>query len=114
MNDQTPVRPIHFEGRSIQKVVNKVSGAMPLEDLSGQVVSIDDRVQMVGIFVVTHVGFDVDKNGELVRVQTLKPLEMHLLPFDESDPNDDGILRAMVPATATSPALSSGGGDDEE
>lgn len=85
-----------FEGRPVEAVTVKVSGSAPLEDLSDIVLSIDDRVQLVAVYTVTGVHHQVDKQtGNLVRVQTIKPAEMHLLPFDEKDPNDDGVIRAM-------------------
>lgn len=98
MNDHTPTRPIHFEGRPVNQVKWKVTGVSPaLMDLDGQVASTDDRVQMAAIFTVVKVSHEVAPNGDLVRVQYISPIEMARLPFDENDPNDDGILRAIVP-----------------
>jgi len=85
-----------FEGRPVDGVSVRVAGAAPLEDLNQSVLSIDDRVQLVATYTVTGVHHTVDKTtGNLVRVQTIKPVEMHLLPFDETDPADDGIIRAL-------------------
>lgn len=98
MTSSQPRRQLTFEGRAVGGVTMKVSGKAPLEDLDGEPLSIDDRVQMLAIYTVTGVHHEVDANGELIRVQTLKPVEMHLMPFDEADPADDGIIRALVTA----------------
>jgi hypothetical protein len=85
-----------FEGRPVDGVSVRVSGAAPLDDLNQSVLSIDDRVQLVATYTVTGVHHTVDRaTGNLLRVQTIKPVEMHLLPFDETDPADDGIIRAL-------------------
>ena len=99
-----PTAPLPaFEGRPVNGVKIDVKGTAPLDDLDGQYLSIDDRVQLVAIYTVTGVRHAVDpKTGDLIRVQTLKPVEMHLFPFDENDPNDDGIIRAIT-AGSTQP-----------
>lgn len=85
-----------FEGRPVDATSVRVSGSAPLEDLGDAVLSIDDRVQLVATYTVVGVHHQVDKQtGNLIRVQTIKPVEMHLMPFDESDPDDDGIIRAL-------------------
>lgn len=95
-------RPIpQFEGRPVEGIEIKVGGSAPLEDLNGEPLGIDDRVQMLAIYTVTGVHHKINNRGELVRVQTLNPVEMHLMPFDESDPNDDGIVRALVQGTTS-------------
>jgi hypothetical protein len=92
MNEPIP----SFEGRPVEGITVKVSGSAPLEDLNDTVLSIDDRVQLVAVYTVTGVHHQVDKaTGNLIRVQTIKPAEMHLLPFNENDPNDDGVIRAL-------------------
>ena len=92
MNEPIPA----FEGRPVEGITVKVSGSAPLEDLNDTVLSIDDRVQLVAVYTVTGVHHQVDKStGNLIRVQTIKPAEMHLLPFNENDPSDDGVIRAL-------------------
>jgi len=92
MNDRIPA----FEGRPVDHTVIKMAGAAPLDDLEGTTLSIDDCVQMISMFRVTRVDHQVDeKTGMLVRVQTLKPVEMALHPLDPGNPNDDGIIRAI-------------------
>ena len=105
MNDTSPAVPIPaFEGRPVNAVAIQVKGTAPLDDIQGTPLSIDDRVQMLSIYTVTGVHHSVDpKTGDLVRVQTLKPVEMHLMPFDENDPNDDGIIRALLPGAVVTP-----------
>lgn len=89
----------NFEGRPVDATAIKVSGASPLDDLEDQVLSIDDCVQMISMFKVVGVHHVVDKStGKLVRVQTLRPIEMSLHPLDPDNPNDDGIIRALPPA----------------
>lgn len=91
--------PPNFEGRPVDHTVVKMSGAAPLDDLCDIALSIDDCVQMISMFRVVGVHHKVDeKTGKLVRVQTLRPVEMALHPLDESDPNDDGIIRALPQA----------------
>jgi hypothetical protein len=101
MTDTSPSVPLPaFEGRPVNGVQIKVSGSAPLDDIAGLPLGIDDRVQMLSIYTVTGVHHSVDpKTGDLIRVQTLKPVEMHLMPFDENDPADDGIIRALVPGS---------------
>lgn len=91
-----------FEGRPVDATAIKVSGASPLDDLEDQVLSIDDCVQMISMFKVVGVHHDVDpKTGKLIRVQTLRPIEMNLHPLDPDNPDDDGIIRALPPAVRT-------------
>lgn len=91
----TPSRTPGFEGRTVDSVRFKVTGAVPLDDLH-ETVSIDDRIQMLSVYVVTGVRHVVDdKTGNLIRERTLKAQAMSLLPFDENDPDDDGIIRAI-------------------
>lgn len=91
-----------FEGRPVEGIAVKITGSAPLEDLGDTVLSIDDRVQLVAVYTVTGVDHVVDpKTGNLLRRQTLKPAEMHLLPFDEKDPTDDGVIRALTAGTVT-------------
>lgn len=92
----------------MEAVTVKVAGSAPLDDLGDTVLSVDDRVQLLSIYTVTAVRHEVDSNtGNLTRVQVLKPVEMHLMPFDKTDPNDDGIIRAIMPGRTVN-----GGSDD--
>ena len=102
MTENLPEPIPSFEGRPVSGVVFRVQGAAPLQDLEGVVLSHDDRVQLVSTYTVVGVDFKVDaKTGDIVRVQTLRPAEMHLIPFDENDPSDDGILRALPVVTGS-------------
>jgi hypothetical protein len=87
----------HFEGRPVDATVVKMSGQVPLDEaLNETVLGIDDAVQLVSMFRVVAVYHKVDdKTGNLTRVQVLKPIEAALKPIDESDPNDEGIVRAL-------------------
>jgi hypothetical protein len=92
---QQPPVPIKFEGANVGKVdwsfrSGTVSGDQAL-------VSMDDRVRLVGEFRVTGISFKVDsKTGEMIRVQQLTPVEDTVIrcPWDPNDPTDDGIVRA--------------------
>ena len=91
-----------FEGHPVEGTVVKMSGAAPLDDLSGEVIGVDDVVQMISQFRCVAVHHKVDeKTGNLVRVQVLRPIEFVLNPIDPSDPNDNGILRALPAARPT-------------
>lgn len=88
----------HFEGRPVEATAIKVTGAAPLDDLDDQVLSVDDCVQMISMFKCVGVNHEVDKStGKLIRVQSLRPIEMALQPLNPEDPEDDGIIRAMPP-----------------
>lgn len=84
-----------FEGADVAATATKVSGAAPLDSDDHLVLSIDDRVRMVGEYRVVGVYFRVDpKTGDTVREQILKPIELELCPWDANDPTDNGVLRA--------------------
>ena len=84
-----------FEGSVVQSTNTKITGTAPIEADDHLVLSIDDRVRMVGEYRVVGVRFFVDpKTGDTVREQLLKPIELALCPWDPADPTDDGIVRA--------------------
>jgi hypothetical protein len=92
MTDRIPA----FEGHPVDGTAVKMSGAAPLDDLDGEVISVDDVVQMISQFRCVGVHHQVDKNtGKLIRVQVLRPVLMALVPIDPNDPNDTGIRRSM-------------------
>lgn len=85
-----------FEGHPVEGTSVKVKGTAPLEDLQDVVLGVDDVVQMISQYRCVGVWHDVDeKTGRLIRVHALKPIEMALMPIDPSDPDDDGIIRAL-------------------
>lgn len=88
MNDFIP----KFEGRVVDGAVVKMSGSLSLDDLSDVVLGIDDRLQVKAMFTVVGVDHKVDKDGNLIRIHTLRPAEMDLDPIPGTD---DGILRAL-------------------
>lgn len=108
MTDQIP----DFEGRHVDAVTVKVSGSVPVEDLTDVILGIDDRVQLLSTWACVKVEHGTDKDGKLVRVQTLKPQEMNLLPFDEDNPEDNGIVRALPVGTTTLADPEADEGDD--
>lgn len=83
-----------FEGATVESASTKITGSAPMTD-ENVVLSIDDRVRMVGEYRVVGVRFEVDpKTGDTVRTQMLKPIELSLCPWDPSDPTDTGIVHA--------------------
>lgn len=92
-----PVPPIpRFEGRQVDAASIRIAGSMPTDDLPEMTVSVDDRVRLVGEYKVIAVRHYADpKTGDLVREQVLKPMVVDTLPWDSSDPTDDGIIRAL-------------------
>lgn len=87
----------HFEGRPVDATIVKMSGQVPLDEaLSEVVLHMDDAVQLISMFRVVGVHHKVDeKSGQLVRVQVLKPVEAALQPIDQTNPDDEGIVRAL-------------------
>jgi hypothetical protein len=84
-----------FEGAKVETCNIKVSGQATVDTYDDVIISLDDRVRLVGEYRVVGVRFYVnEKTGETVREQILKPLNLQLCPFDPSDPNDNGIVRA--------------------
>ena len=83
-----------FEGLPVHQVKAKISGlsAVDAEDLP--IFTVDDRVRLIGEFKCIGVRHVADKNGDIVREQILTPVIVDVCPFDPSDPNDDGVVRA--------------------
>lgn len=82
-----------FEGMVVAETKVIISGTSQV-DTQDTIVSIDDRVRLVGDFRCVGVSFEVDKNGDTIRVQKLKPIEVTLCPWDPTDVNDNGIVKA--------------------
>lgn len=82
-----------FEGRPVEGVTTTIGGGSA-DDLD-IVVSIDDVIQVLSIYKCTNVHHNVDKDGHLIRVQVLKLQEAATKPFNELDPNDDGVVRLL-------------------
>ena len=58
-------------------------------------VSLDDLIRAVGVFRVVKVNHYVNKAGDVIRQQIIAPVEdLIVVPFDASNPNDDGVVRA--------------------
>ncbi len=82
-----------FEGRPVHQAKIRVSGTVkvPLDDI---VISVDDRVRLVGEYRVTGIRHYVDDaTGDLVREQIIRPLDetIMLSPWGS---DDDGVIRA--------------------
>lgn len=93
-----PTAPIPaFEGRVVDQVAIRIAGSMPTDGLpENLIVSVDDRVRLVGEYKVVGVRHYVDpRTGDLVREQMLKPILVDTIPWDASDPKDDGVIRVL-------------------
>lgn len=83
-----------FEGHPVEGgTAIKLSGAIPMDELDGVVIGIDDVVQMVATFRCVNVHHNTNGDGQLVRIQVMRPLMMDLHPFELG--KDDGIKRAL-------------------
>lgn len=87
-----------FEGQTVEGYDWKISGVAPVSSGTTGVdlpmVSVDDRVRMVGEFRVMGVRHYIDKkSGMLKREAILAPISMVPCPWDPSDPKDDGVIR---------------------
>ncbi len=100
MSDQTIPA---FEGHPVAKTAVKITGALNTEDLQGEVLRHDDVVQVIAQFRVVGVNHIADEDGEITRIQTLRPTMMVLAPIDPNDPDDIGIIRAMPRAKVINP-----------
>lgn len=84
-----------FEGAAVVSTTTKISGTAPIDTDEDLIISIDDRVRLVGEYRVVGVMFKVDpKTGDTVREHLLKPVEVTLCPWQPNDPTDNGIVRA--------------------
>lgn len=96
MSAQPNIEPTlpRFEGQTVDGSTVKISGLSALDNAEGIVITTDDRVRIVGEFKVTGIRHYVDKDGQLIREQVLKPIQVETCPWDPSDPHDDGIIRS--------------------
>lgn len=85
-----------YEGHAVHGTAIKMSGAIPMDDLEGAVIGIDDIVQMICQFRCVAVNHIADKNGDLIRVHVLRPFMMvpHAIEGELEGP-DDYIMRAL-------------------
>lgn len=83
-----------FEGTPVHAAHMKISGQSSIEATDDIVISVDDRVRLVGEYRVTGIRHTVNDKGEVIREQILKPVLIQLCPWDPSDPKDNGIVKA--------------------
>lgn len=102
-----------FEGQPVDSTKVKVSGAIPADSIDDDVVlRVDDIMQVATQFRCVAVHHKVDeKTGNLTRIQVIRPIEMVLVPFDPTDPDDIGILRSPRPNQIVSGTVVAGGGE---
>ena len=89
-----------FEGHPVDAAVVKFTGKVPMDNLDGQVIGVDDIVQAITLFRCVGVRHEVEKSsGLLHRVQLLSPVEMLLQPFNDQEPDDDEAGIKHFPGT---------------
>lgn len=91
MNEPVP----YFEGHPVAGTAIKMSGAIPMDDLEGAVIGIDDVVQLICQFLCINVTHVVNKDGELIRTHVLRPVIMVPKSLDPDDDAGDFVLRAL-------------------
>jgi hypothetical protein len=96
-----PQQPQHegslpeFERATVSSTEIKISGACAIDTHGEVTVSLDDLIRAVGVFRVVKINHYVNKAGDVIRQQVLAPVEdLSVVPFDASNPSDDGIVRA--------------------
>jgi hypothetical protein len=86
-----------FDGMQVDRYEVKISGVATLDDGEHDIpmVSLDDRVRIVGGYRVIKVNhYTDDKTGEIVRQAIVSPMSAEVCPWDPTNPNDDGVIRA--------------------
>lgn len=85
---------LEFEKTQVGATVTKVSGVTAV-DAFDEVISLDDRIRVVGEFRVVRINHVVGKDGKVVREQVVAPCgDLTLVAWDPADPTDRGIVRA--------------------
>lgn len=84
----------NFDGKVVDDTAMKFSGLASAIPCGMKVLKIDDVVRITIEGTVTGVSHVVDKDGNLTRIQTIKPLDVEFTPWDDTDPTDDGVLRS--------------------
>lgn len=80
-----------FEGKVVDTCSLKLANSAAL-DLPGVVLRVDDIIQILVEARVTGVHHVVDeRTGNLVRLQTARPIDARLEPFNPD--YDDGVIR---------------------
>jgi len=87
--------PMLFEGRPVDRTEVAIKGLTGLSDAyEGLRIGLDDRVRLVVETRASKVNHYVDKDGLLVRSQELKVSLADIIPWDPTNPDDDGVIRA--------------------
>ncbi len=84
-----------FEKAEVARTEIKVGGTVTVDTGDIAMISLDDRLRCCGDFKVVKVLHYIDKDGAVVRQQIIAPIDtLDLVPWDATNPNDDGIVRA--------------------
>lgn len=87
--------PAMFEGRVVDRTEVSIKGLTGLSDAyEGLRIGLDDRVRLVVETRASKVNHYVDKDGLLVRSQELRVALADIIPWDPTNPDDDGVIRA--------------------
>lgn len=88
--DPTP----KFEGKEVHSTKLVIKGVNSLDTPGDRELKIDDIVRLAVEARVTGVYHTVaEDDGSLQRVQHVKCIEVDLIPWDDTDPSDDGVMR---------------------
>lgn len=77
-----------------QRIV--VTGGTKLEDPEAPVLKIGDIFQTLGEYRVIGVAHEENREGDLERIVKVRPIKAEIVPFDKTDPGDDGVVRGTV------------------
>lgn len=93
--DRPAPAPVMFEGRVVDRTEVAIKGLTGLSDAyDGLRIGLDDRVRLVVETRASRVNHYVDKEGQLVRSQELHVQLADIIPWDPTNPDDDGVIRA--------------------
>lgn len=82
-----------FEGKPVEATTLKVSSPTAGLEIDA-VLRMDDIVRVVVEARVSQVNHQVnERTGALIRHQSAKVISAELIPWDDTDPNDTGVLR---------------------
>jgi hypothetical protein len=93
----TPLTPFpKFEGSVVEGTEVRITGQSKIEAATGLVCTTDDVVRIIGEYKCIGVRHETNKDGQLVRVQILRPISVDVCPWDPADPADDGVQRSRA------------------
>lgn len=89
---ETEIDIPEFEGKTVHGTRLRVMSAMNLE-IDDRVLRTDQIVRLVVEGRVNQISHKVDeKTGELMRIQSVKAMDVTFVPWDLTNPSDTGVL----------------------